>query len=739
MEELFASVPESPLAARMRPRTLDEFIGQEHIVGAGRLLRRVIQADQLSSLLFYGPPGSGKTTLAQVIANSTKSHFITMNAVLSGVKELRAAIDQAKEQHDLYGRRTTLFVDEVHRWNKAQQDALLPWVENGTVILVGATTENPFFEVNRALVSRSRVFQLKALGEADLRRVALAALADPERGYGKYRVTIEEEALAHLVKISNGDARSLLNAIELAVETTPDRFPPLEGEAIAITRAIAEESIQRKVVLYDKEGDYHFDTISAFIKSVRGSDPDAALYWLARMVHAGEDPHYLLRRMLILASEDVGMADPRALPFVVAAAEAFDRVGLPEGRFHLAQAAVYLATAAKSNSALGFFDALALIESEERAEDVPNHLRDASRDSEGFGHGEGYLYPHAFRDHWVAQQYLPPGLQGRIFYHPQEIGEEARIRSEVVRRRELQLALAAEPPSVEVLTFAAQASVASRWIEDLASGHGEVLARIRDRVFEPLAVMRHDRLLDADARGGLLLWEALRRAPEGGAWGVVSSEEDAGLLEHQMRELPEAERPTLIRAPERFFERPAPSGALAALGLEADLRFEAVVGRNLLTRSSGHRDVFARFAELLAPGGALSLAETVPSMGGRLSGVLDLGDARLATALEAAEERAYRDARNPLVNWRPEALADAAAAAGFQDVSLGVERFSEPRRVTEREIASWLSAESSYGRALREALSEEERSRLRALLDALKGRQVSWSTTVAFLSCRRAS
>ena len=413
--DLFSSAPgaPAPLAFRMRPRTLDEFVGQEHIVGKGRLLRRVIQADQVSSLIFYGPPGTGKTTLAQVIANSTQSHFITMNAVLAGVKELREAIEVAKNNRDLYGRRTTLFVDEVHRWNKAQQDALLPWVENGTVILVGATTENPYFEVNRALVSRSRIFQLKPLTEEDLRAVARAAIADPERGYGAWKVTLTEEALDHLVKIANGDARSLLNAIELAVETTPERFPPPPGEEIVITREIAEESIQRKVVLYDKEGDYHFDTISAYIKSVRGSDPDAALYWLARMVLAGEDPHYIFRRMLILASEDVGMADPQALRFVESAAAAFDRVGMPEGRFHLAHATLYLATAPKSNSSMGFFDALALLESEQREGEVPNHLRDASRDKEGFGHGEGYLYPHAFKDHWVAQQYLPGGPPGQ--------------------------------------------------------------------------------------------------------------------------------------------------------------------------------------------------------------------------------------------------------------------------------------------------------------------------------------
>ena len=292
---------EAPLAARMRPRTLDEFIGQEHIIGPGRLLRRAIQADQLSSLIFYGPPGTGKTTLATVIANTTKSHFITINAVLAGVADIRAAIADAQERRKLYNQRTILFVDEVHRFNKAQQDALLPWVENGTVILIGATTENPWFSVNRPLVSRSRIFQLKPLTEEALCRVAQQALADSERGYGRLRVEMHPDALDHIVNVSNGDARSMLNALELAVETTP---PNADG-VIVIDQAVAEDSIQRRAVLYDKEGDYHFDTISAFIKSLRGSDPDAALYWLAKMVYAGEDPRFIFRRMLIFAGEDV--------------------------------------------------------------------------------------------------------------------------------------------------------------------------------------------------------------------------------------------------------------------------------------------------------------------------------------------------------------------------------------------------------------------------------------------------
>jgi len=445
------TVAEAPLAARMRPRTLAEYIGQEHILGEGRLLRRAIQADQLSSLIFYGPPGTGKTTLAMVIANTTRARFLSINAVLAGVKEIREAIALAQETRGMYGQHTILFVDEVHRFNKSQQDALLPWVENGTVILIGATTENPYFEVNKALVSRSRVFQLKPLTERDLEQVLDQALHDGDRGYGKRSVQVDADARSHLVNVANGDARTLLNALELAVETTPAN----EEEIIHITLEVAEESIQKRAVLYDKEGDAHFDTISAFIKSLRGSDPDAALYWLARMVYAGEDPRFIFRRMLILAGEDVGMANPNAVVVVHACAEAFDRVGMPEGRYPLAQAALYLATCPKSNSVMAFFDALSAVEAEREAE-VPTHLRDANRDQDSFGHGKGYLYPHSYREHWVAQQYLPRSLQGQVFYQPSDQGYEGQIQQAVARRREAQLAALVEGVGValpEVLTF----------------------------------------------------------------------------------------------------------------------------------------------------------------------------------------------------------------------------------------------------------------------------------------------
>ena len=430
-----------PLAYRMRPRTLDEYIGQDHIVGKGRLLRRAIQADQLSSVIFYGPPGTGKTTLARVIANTTKRHFSTLNAVLTGVKELREEIQLARQRMENYGQGTILFVDEVHRWNKSQQDALLPWVENGTVIFIGATTENPFFEVNAALVSRSRIFQLKALTGDDLLKIAQQALHDPERGYGKYHISFEEGALEHLVEVAGGDARSLLNALQLAVETSVEPFPPVDPQReILITKQAAEESIQRKVVLYDKEGDYHFDVISAFIKSLRGSDPDAALYWLAKMVAAGEDPRFIFRRMLISACEDIGLADSRALETAVAAYQACHFLGMPECTVHLTQAVVYMAMAPKSNALYVAYETAKKDAQEQIAEPVPLQIRNAETSlMKNLGYGKGYVYAHDTQEKLSAMTCLPDSLQGKRYYQPTEQGNEGRYKQrleEIIRWKE---------------------------------------------------------------------------------------------------------------------------------------------------------------------------------------------------------------------------------------------------------------------------------------------------------------
>ena len=431
---------EAPLAARMRPRTLDEFVGQDHIVGLGRLLRRAIEADRLfSSLIFWGPPGTGKTTLAMIVANTTASHFETISAVLAGVADLRRIIREAKDRRGMYGRRTILLVDEIHRWNRAQQDALLPHVEDGTVVLIGATTENPYFEVIAPLVSRSRVFQFKPLTDADAATILRRVLADSERGYGALNIQLDDDAEAHLVRIAGGDARAALNALELAVESTR----PDDGGVVHITLAVAEESIQRRALRYDKTGDQHYDTISAFIKSVRGSDPDAALYWLAKMVAAGEDPRFILRRLYILAAEDFGLADPNGVVVVNACAQAFEWVGLPEGQYHLAMATLYLATASKSNSAGAYWSALAEIE-ERGTGPVPIYLRDKADVFHGrlrehyrrtMGQHEGYKYPHDYPDGWVEQRYMPEGVQGGWF-HPKGHGYEREIVERLRRWRE---------------------------------------------------------------------------------------------------------------------------------------------------------------------------------------------------------------------------------------------------------------------------------------------------------------
>jgi len=423
---------EAPLAARMRPRSLDEFVGQEHIIAPGKLLRRAIETDRLfSSIIFTGPPGTGKTTLAQIIAASTQAHFESISAVLAGVGELRQVIAEAQERRRLYHRRTILFVDEVHRWNKAQQDALLPHVENGMLTLIGATTENPYFDVIPALVSRSRIFQLEPLQETQLGFLFDRALHDETRGYGQKKIEVSDEARQHLIHLSNGDARNLLNAIELAVESTP---PAADG-IIHISLDVAQESIQKRAVLYDRLGDAHYDTISAFIKSVRGSDPDAALYWLMKMIVAGEDPRFILRRLLILAGEDIGLADPQGIMVASAAAYAYEYVGLPEGIYPIAEATLYLATTPKSNSVGAYFKARESIE-KDGAGAVPVHLMDANRDARGFGHGEGYQYPHEFPGHFTPQQYLPTRLLGTEFYQPSDQGYEAKITERLGAWRE---------------------------------------------------------------------------------------------------------------------------------------------------------------------------------------------------------------------------------------------------------------------------------------------------------------
>ncbi len=415
---------EAPLAGRMRPTTLDDVVGQKHILGKDKMLYRAILADRLSSLILYGPPGCGKTTLAKVIANTTKSLFVQMNATTSGKKEMEAAVKEAKNNMGMFGKKTILFIDEIHRFNKGQQDFLLPFVEDGTVTLIGATTENPYFEVNGALISRSNIFELKPLEKEDIKTLLKKAIADEKKGMGGYGAVIDEDACDFLADMAEGDARCALNALELGVLTTE---PDSKG-LIRITLAVAEECIQRRAIYYDKNGDNHYDTISAFIKSMRGSDPDAAVYYLAKMLHAGESVTFIARRIMICAAEDVGNADPRALEVAVSASLAVERLGMPEARIPLAQAAIYVACAPKSNSAICAIDDAMNLVKQKKTGSVPNHLRDAHYGGAAkLGHGKGYLYAHDYPNHYVKQQYLPDELAGRRFYQPSTNGYEKRI------------------------------------------------------------------------------------------------------------------------------------------------------------------------------------------------------------------------------------------------------------------------------------------------------------------------
>ncbi|MGL4789852.1 MAG: replication-associated recombination protein A [Anaerotignaceae bacterium] len=422
----------APLAARLRPKTLEDFVGQEHIVGKDKLLYRAIKADQLNSIILYGPPGTGKTTLAKIIANTTKRTFTQINATTAGIKDIKDVVGEARFKMGISGEKTILFIDEIHRFNKTQQDALLPHVEEGVVILIGATTENPYFEVNKALVSRSIVFQLKQLDSNDIKKLIIRAITDAENGYGYFNIKIDDDALHFLADVANGDGRAALNAVELAVLTTEKD----ENGIININLTVAQDCIQKRALNYEKDGDNHYDTISAFIKSMRGSDPDAALYYLAKMIFAGEDPKFIARRIVICASEDVGNADPHALQVAVAAAEAINFIGMPEGRIILAQAVTYIACAPKSNAAyVGIDMALADVKNIQ-IKSVPSHLKDAHYGgAKDLGNGIGYKYVHDYEGNFVKQQYLPDELLGKVYYNPTQNGVEKRISEGLKIRR----------------------------------------------------------------------------------------------------------------------------------------------------------------------------------------------------------------------------------------------------------------------------------------------------------------
>jgi putative ATPase len=703
----------APLADRMRPRTLEEFAGQQAILGPGRLLRRAIAADRVGNLILHGPPGTGKTTLARIIANTTRARFASLNAVLAGVKDLRAEVEAARERLEQHGLRTILFIDEVHRFNTAQQDALLPWVENGTVTLIGATTENPYFEVNKALVSRSRLFRLQPLEPEDLRQLLRRALADPERGYGGRQVSLAPEAEHHLLDVAGGDARSLLNALELAVETTP---ADAAGQ-IVIDLAIAEESIQQRAVLYDKQGDAHYDTISAFIKSIRGSDPDAALFWLARMLEAGENPRFLFRRLLISAGEDIGLADPQAIVVVQACAAAFEQVGLPEGLYPLAQATLYLASCEKSNSTLGFFDAVKAVRDTAKQR-VPAHLRDASRDGGAFGDGVGYRYPHAFRDHWVAQQYLPDALQGEVFWQPGSLGWEGQTRERLQRRRAAQLAAAAEASldQPELLSSAPEDPALDRWLRRQTVAEGERLDRLRRRFWQDATPGRLERVLVVEARSLLWALDPLQAASEGEV--VLSLAEPAvrDRLTDQLQVLDALRRPRLLLVPP---ERPQ---ALAAQ-LEPGYRFEWFAARQPF-RSLAPAALAAwldQLTALAAPHARARLLFSRPLLGP--AGSLDAW-------LERQGQQAERRALSP--SLLPEGGALAAEAALADQVMQGLqsrgwrveaESWSEELELPLGEglIQRWFAVGAAYRRRLEAQLDPPALEALMVLFQRHRG------------------
>ncbi|MEB3234924.1 MAG: AAA family ATPase [Cyanobacteriota bacterium] len=679
----------APLADRLRPRSLDDFAGQEAILGPGRLLRRAIAADRVGNLILHGPPGVGKTTLARIIANSTRAHFSSLNAVLAGVKDLRAEVDAARERLQRHGLRSTLFIDEVHRFNSAQQDALLPWVENGTVNLIGATTENPFFEVNKALVSRSRLFRLQPLEPKHLHQLLQRALSDNEQGYGDRRVVISPEAADHLVDVAGGDARSLLNALELAVETTPAN----DNGVIAIDLAIAEESIQQRAVLYDKQGDAHFDTISAFIKSLRGGDADAALFWLARMVEAGENPRFIFRRMLIAAGEDIGLADPQAIVVVEACAAAFERIGLPEGLYPLAQAALYLANTEKSNSVLGFFDALKAVRQSSKQQ-VPAHLRDANRDGQAFGDGVGYRYPHAYAEHWVAQQYLPSGLQGQLFWQPGSQGFEGQLRQRLQQRRAAQLAAAAETAAEQsdILSFSPAEPDLQRWLARAAVAEGERLDQLRQRLWRDTHWQRHERVLILGGRSLLWALDALEHTPEGQVVICAASVDDQQRLQAQLQVLDALRQPEVV------------------VGLDTvEGVFEHIAGRQIsLPQSPEQRQqLLQRLAERAAPGAELRLLQSEPLLG-PVGGLLEwwAGQAKQAAAnrraalepLAAAETRWLQDGSS---DW-----ADLLSGSDWQPQ--GSDSWEEGLQLVLHKdlLQRWFNPAQPYGQLLAKHLAE---------------------------------
>lgn len=695
---LFA--PTEPLAARMRPRTLDELVGQERVLAPGRLLRRAIETDKLSSLILSGPPGTGKTTLARLIALHTDARFETLNAVLAGVAEIRRQIEEAAQQRDRTGRRTILFVDEVHRWNRSQQDALLPWVESGLIVLVGATTQNPWFEVNGALLSRSTVFRLESLTQNHLATLLERALTDRLRGYGGLDVKLEPDARDHLIRMANGDARRLFNALELAVESSRGIDA---HQSIRVTLGVAEESIQMPAIRYDRGSDYHYDTLSAFIKSLRGSDPDAALYWLARMVVAGEDPRSIVRRMLILAAEDVGLADPNALTVVSSAAEAFDRVGMPEGQYLLGEAALYLALAPKSNSVGAYFAARAAVEAG-ASDAVPLHLRDASRDGEALGHGADYRYPHDAADHWVPQRYLPVDERFDPFYEPGEAGWEATRREELLERREIQRAMAIDAAAEAAVVGASRDEL---WRARTERSTSAGLSSLQRQLLDSLQLVGEARvLLHGEAIASLAV--PVLDAVPGGMLSLWADAATVSTVQNRLRLPLDVSNPEVLACELLRYPTPSQDGRPPFAG-----PFDRICVR-LLTRSPGPAEIRDYLAPLLDAAGRAVVCLLDCIAGTRPSEVLaDIFalDAGLCSLSDAAE----RDVCGGVA---------AAWRSAAETVSSHTEEFD--RTVDGATAQRWYAEGTALGDALRRVAGQESTERFLAQLEGLPPRNARW-------------
>lgn len=730
----------TPLAERMRPRNLSEYIGQTHLLAPGRLLRRAIEADRVSSLILYGPPGTGKTTLARVIAEHSHATFVALNAVLSGVKILREEVHAAQNRKARFGQKTILFIDEIHRFNQSQQDALLPWVERGVVTLIGATTENPYFEVNAALNSRSHIFQLKPLQPSELNQVAEQALKDP-RGYHHLKISLHADALAHWVSVVNGDARSLLKALELAVETTPAN----QAGVIDITLDIAEASIQERAVLYDRDGDAHFDTFSAFIKSMRGSDPDAALYWLAKMLYAGEPPRGIMRRLLIFASEDVGLAWPIGISVVEGCAAAFDRVGMPEGRFHLAQATLAMATAPKSNSTMGLFDALAAVERAPKG-DVPLHLRDGSRDGEKFGHGVNYLYPHAYQNHWVAQEYLPAELKERMFYTPSNQGEEAAIgvRTRALREAQVEgtvIGGSLDPLIEQIDAVTPYQQQVEQWVIRAMGDVSQELAQLRDTLMAEAGLLRGDIVLDLNAGTGLLTWPSIRTCVEGGVYSLCESAERADTMNALSRGLPWVHRPTII-----WGDLSQGIDMLSQLPELREVKFDHVIGRQILSRPVPSLSDLQTLFSLVDHQGQITLAEPEHQRASYLSRQLlshlehhDFGlklDSSLLDCWLDAEEMAYRSI-SPKIDMESMAeLLDQYISERVKEherctLHTSVMTCHRTLRITPAMVKRWCNPEPKryLGRLKEAGLNTEEINEIGILMHGFVHQQISWQSS----------